>query len=203
MGPGGSGDADSSPRHGARGPGAEGRRCTYTSTGRLLCSGCHTHMLKSCGMAVHQDSCCSIQASLSTLSYARTQILSRFRHPNIIRIIAFAPDAQAPCILLELAERGSLADALSEAPEGAPRMPWTLRLRAALGLAKVRRYTTAEWLRLAGSISGLAAADASSPSALRLPLPAQIMLRPSSGFIDTCPFVAPCRRFRSCSARAT
>jgi serine/threonine protein kinase len=72
-----------------------------------------------------------------SLLLARAQILSRFKHPNIVRVIAFAPDAQTPCILLELCERGSLADALCSGGSG-PQMPWTLRLRAALGLAKAR-----------------------------------------------------------------
>ena len=62
--------------------------------------------------------------------------MSRFRHPNIIRVLGFASDATTHCMLLELCDRGTLADAIVAA-DG---MPWMLRLRAALGLAKARHF---------------------------------------------------------------
>ena len=64
-------------------------------------------------------------------------MLSRFRHPNIIGIVAFASDATAHCILLELCERGTLAAAITPAG-GEAHMSWALRVRSALGLSKAR-----------------------------------------------------------------
>ena len=68
-------------------------------------------------------------------------MLSRFRHQHIIRILGFARGDGVHCILLELAERGSLQAALeadAAAPADACRLTWPLRLRCAVGLAAAR-----------------------------------------------------------------
>jgi hypothetical protein len=67
------------------------------------------------------------------------EILSRFHHPNIIRLWGFTTDAAERCLIYELGEGGALSDALSDTA-AATRLTWRVRLRVAAGVAAALNY---------------------------------------------------------------
>ena len=83
-------------------------------------------------------------------------LLSEFRHPNIIRLLGYhLPDsfnsvfrtstssesnsASYPCLVYELASKGSLDSHLSD-DERALQLPWMLRLSILSGIANALNY---------------------------------------------------------------
>ena len=70
------------------------------------------------------------------------EVLSRFRHINIIRLLGYtARDDTAPrCVLYELAERGGLDAHLAATDGREVALGWLLRLRCAAGLARALAF---------------------------------------------------------------
>jgi interleukin-1 receptor-associated kinase 4 len=70
-------------------------------------------------------------------------VLSRFRHPHIVRLLGYtvpsAAGSEQPCLVYELAEKGALDQALKD-DTLAGELTWQIRVRIALGLAKAINY---------------------------------------------------------------
>ena len=67
-------------------------------------------------------------------------VLSRFRHPHIIRLLGFAfPDNGDRCLVYELLARGSL-DAMIRVDKTASELTWRVRVRIACGVLKGLNY---------------------------------------------------------------
>jgi hypothetical protein len=70
------------------------------------------------------------------------QVLSRFRHPHIVRLLGYTPpaaDGDPPCLVYELAKKGALDKALHD-DTVAGELTWRMRVRVALGLTKALNY---------------------------------------------------------------
>jgi hypothetical protein len=67
------------------------------------------------------------------------ELLSRFRHPNIIRLFGYTTDPAERCLLYELGENGALSDALVDDGRAAM-LTWRVRLRIAAGVAAALAY---------------------------------------------------------------
>jgi interleukin-1 receptor-associated kinase 4 len=67
------------------------------------------------------------------------EVLSRFRHPNIICLFGYTTEPAERCLLYELGDNGALSDALLEGAR-ASRLTWRTRLRVAAGVAAALTY---------------------------------------------------------------
>lgn len=67
------------------------------------------------------------------------EILSRFRHPNIIRLWGFTTDPAERCLVYELGEEGALSDNLTDGARAAS-LTWPVRCRIAAGVAAALNY---------------------------------------------------------------
>ena len=65
------------------------------------------------------------------------QVLSRFRHPHIVRLLGFASEGADRCLVYELLSGGALDVALRER---AAELTWRVRVRIACGVAKALNF---------------------------------------------------------------
>ena len=67
------------------------------------------------------------------------EVLSHFRHPNIIRLFGYTTEPTDRCLLYELGEKGALSDNLTD-DASAARLTWRVRVRIAAGVAAALNY---------------------------------------------------------------
>ena len=69
----------------------------------------------------------------------QVKVLSEFRHPHIVRLLAFATEGAQRCLVYELLPGGSL-DAAIRDDRRARELTWRSRVRIAAGIAKALHY---------------------------------------------------------------
>ncbi len=66
-------------------------------------------------------------------------VLSRCRHPNIVRLFGYTSEPTARCLLFELGDAGALSGALADGARAAA-LTWHARVRVAAGVAAALNY---------------------------------------------------------------
>eukprot|EP00955_Chlamydomonas_euryale_P001926 21553-Chlamydomonas_euryale.AAC.1 len=68
------------------------------------------------------------------------RLLCSIRHPNVVRLLGYAAEGQAQCLVYELMACGNLEEVLAGGGRGGRALPWCARVRVAAQMSYALSY---------------------------------------------------------------